>query len=126
MRRTLLAVLLAAAPLPGGSVLAEDAPDTVLSKRAETIEGLVRIVGAQAGIVLHCRALYSVDDAISDGLSRTARRALEAALGRRRAETAIAAEGQRAADEIATVGADRWCADQRDILNTEGVRVFLD
>ncbi len=83
-------------------------------------------MGAQAGIVLYCRTLYTVDDAISDGLSRTARRALEAALGRRRAETAIAAEGRRVADEIASVGADRWCADQRDILNTDGVRVFLD
>lgn len=126
MRRTLLAVLLAAAPWPGGIVLAEDAPDTATSERTETLDGLVRIVGAQAGIVLYCRKLYTVDDAISDGLSRTARRALEGAMGHRRAETAIAAEGQRVADEIATVGADRWCADQRDILNTDGVRVFLD
>jgi hypothetical protein len=126
MRRTLLAVLLAAAPLPGGSALAEDAPDAAASRRAATLDGLVRIVGAQAGIVLYCRTLYTVDDAISDGLSRTARRALEAALGRHQAEAAIAAEGRRVADEIAAVGADRWCADQRDLLNTDGVRVFLD
>ena len=126
MRRTLLAALLAAAPIPGGFALAEDTTDTAASRRTATLDGLVRIVGAQAGIVLYCRTLYTVDDAISDGLSRTARRALEAALGRRRAETAIAAEGRRVADEIASVGADRWCADQRDILNTDGVRVFLD
>ncbi|MEL6064198.1 MULTISPECIES: hypothetical protein [unclassified Methylobacterium] len=125
MRRTLLAVLLAAAPLAGGSALAEDASDAA-SQRTETLDGLVRIVGAQAGIVLYCRKLYTVDDAISDGLSRTARRALEAATGRHQAEAAIAIEGQRVAEEIATVGAERWCADQRDILNTDGVRVFLD
>ena len=124
MRRALLAALLAAAPLP--AISAEDATDATASKRAATLDGLVRIVGAQAGIVLYCRTLYTVDDAVSDGLSRTARRALETAMGHRRAEAAIAAEGQRVADEIASVGADQWCADQRDILNTDGVRVFID
>lgn len=123
MRRILLAALLAAAPVPGGSAFAEDA---ATAKRAETLDGLVRIVGAQAGIVLYCRKLYTVDDAVSDGLARTARRALDTATGRRRAEALIAAEGRRVADAIATVGADQWCADQRDILNTDGVRVFLD
>lgn len=126
MRWALRAVLLAAAALPGPSALAQDAPDGAAAKRAETLDGLVRIVGAQAGIVLYCRKLYTVDDTVSDGLSRTARRALEAAMGRQRAEAAIAAEGRRVAEEIATVGADRWCADQRDILNTDGVQVFLD
>lgn len=126
MRRILLAILLAAASLHGEPALAQDAPDETATKRAETLDGLVRIVGAQAGIVLYCRKLYSLDDAVSDGLSRTAHRALEAALGRRRAEAAIAAQGQRVAEEIAAVGADRWCADQRDILNTDGVQVFLD
>ncbi|MCJ2069932.1 hypothetical protein MKK75_14200 [Methylobacterium sp. J-030] len=126
MRSALLAVVLAAAALPGGSASAEDATDTTASKRAETLDGLVRIVGAQAGIVLYCRKLYTVDDAVSDGLSQTARRALEAAMGHRRAETAVAAEGRRVGEEIASLGADRWCADQRDILNTDGVQVFLD
>jgi len=123
MRSVLFAALLAAILLPGGPASAEE---PAASGRAETLDGLVRIVGAQAGIVLYCRKLYTVDDAISDGLSRTARRALEAATGRHQAEAAIAIEGQRVAEEIATVGAERWCADQRDILNTDGVRVFLD
>ncbi|MCJ2084402.1 hypothetical protein MKK88_00115 [Methylobacterium sp. E-005] len=126
MRRALPAILFAAASLLGGSARAQDATDTMASKRAETLDGLVRIVGAQAGIVLYCRKLYTVDDAVSDGLSRTARRALETAMGGRRAATAIAAEGRRVAEEIAAVGADRWCADQRDILNTDDVQVFLD
>lgn len=126
MRPVLLAALLAAALLHGGSAFAEDPAEPAASRRAETLDGLVRIVGAQAGIVLYCRKLYTVDDAVSDGLARTARRALEAAMGRHQAETAIATEGRRVADAIATVGADQWCADQRDILNTDGVRVFVD
>jgi|GEM_PF-1784988 len=126
MRPVLLAALLAAAPLSGGPASAEDLMEPAASRRAETLEGLVRIVGAQAGIVLYCRKFYTVDDAVSDGLSRTARRALEAAMGRYRAETAIATEGRRVSDTIATVGADQWCADQRDILNTDGVQVFVD
>jgi hypothetical protein len=120
MKRALLAAALAASALSPGAVSAQDA------KRAETIDGLVRIVGAQAGIVLYCRKLYTVDDTVSEGLSRTVRRALDAAIGRRQARTAIAEEGQRVAKTIAAVGADQWCADQRDILNTDGVRVFVD
>lgn len=125
MRPVLSAALLAAVLLPGTPAFAENTAEAA-TRRAETLDGLVRIVGAQAGIVLYCRKLYTVDDTVSDGLSRTARRALEAAMGRRRAETAIAVEGQRVADAIGTVGADQWCADQRDILNTDGVRVFVD
>ena len=34
--------------------------------------------------------------------------------------------GHEFAGEIAAVGAEQWCADQRDILNTDGVRVFVD
>ena len=120
MRRVLLAAALAASTLPSAPAMAED------DKRTETIEGLVRIIGAQAGIVLYCRKIYTVDDTVSEGLSRTVRRALDAALGRRKAQTAIAEEGQRVAKTIAEVGADQWCADQRDILNTDGVRVFVD
>ncbi|SDO48413.1 hypothetical protein SAMN05216360_12410 [Methylobacterium phyllostachyos] len=123
MKPVLLAALLSAALLPGGSVSAEEPAAT---GRTETLDGLARIVGAQAGIVLYCRKFYSVDDAVSDGLSRTARRALEAAMGHHRAEATIATEGRRVADTIATVGADQWCADQRDILNTDGIRVFVD
>jgi hypothetical protein len=124
MQRALLAALLLAAPAaPDRAAAAGEATD---AKRIETIEGLVRIVGAQAGIVLYCRKLYTVDDAVSEGLSRTVRRALEAALGPQRAREAISAEGRRVAEEIAAVGADQWCADQRDILNTDGVRVFVD
>lgn len=122
MRRALFAALLVAA-LPGETLAAEGTQDP---QRAETIDGLVRILGAQAGIVLYCRKLYTVDDAVSDGLSRTVRRALDAAIGRRRAQAAIAEEGRRVAGEIAAVGAEEWCADQRDILNTDGVRVFVD
>ncbi len=122
MRRVLLAALLVAA-LPGETLAAEGTQDP---QRAETIHGLVRILGAQAGIVLYCRKFYTVDDAVSDGLSRTVRRALDAAIGRRQAQAAIAEEGRRVAGEIAAVGAEQWCADQRDILNTDGVRVFVD
>lgn len=122
MRRALFAALLVVA-LPGETLAAEGTQDP---QRAETIDGLVRILGAQAGIVLYCRKLYTVDDAVSDGLSRTVRRALDAAIGRRRAQAAIAEEGRRVAGEIAAVGAEEWCADQRDILNTDGVRVFVD
>ncbi|MCJ2119051.1 hypothetical protein MKK65_21190 [Methylobacterium sp. J-001] len=120
MRRALLAAALAAATLSSGPTAAQD------EKRAETIDGLVRIVGAQAGIVLYCRTFYTVDDTVSEGLSRTVRRALDAALGARKARTAIAEEGRRVAKTIAEVGAEQWCADQRDILNTDGVRVFVD
>ncbi len=95
-------------------------------KRAETIEGLVRIVGAQAGIVLHCRQFYTIDDKVSDSLSRTVRPALDQSLGRKQAQAAIDEEGQRLAKEIEEVGPERWCADQRNILNTDGGRVFLD
>ncbi|TXN71478.1 hypothetical protein [Methylobacterium sp. WL6] len=95
-------------------------------QRAEKIEGLVRIVGAQAGIVLHCRQFYAIDDKVSDGLSRTVRPTLDQSLGPKQAQTAVDDEGKRLAQEIADVGPERWCADQRSILNTEGVRVFLD
>ncbi|MEE7505242.1 hypothetical protein [Methylobacterium mesophilicum] len=126
-RALLFAILLAAAPLTGAARAAGGAGDAERDvKRAETIQGLVRIVGAQAGIVLYCRRLYTIDDAVSEGLSRTVRRALDAALGHPRARDAIAEEGRRVADEIAAVGAEQWCADQRDILNTDGVRVFVD
>ncbi|TXM91263.1 hypothetical protein [Methylobacterium sp. WL116] len=95
-------------------------------QRAEKIDGLVRIVGAQAGIVLHCRQFYAIDDTVSDGLSRTVRPTLDQSLGPKQAQTAVDDEGKRLAQEIAEVGPERWCADQRSILNTEGVRVFLD
>ncbi|SFM13506.1 hypothetical protein [Methylobacterium pseudosasicola] len=120
MRRALLAAALAASILSPGPAAAQD------EKRAETIDGLVRIVGAQAGIVLYCRKFYTVDDAVAEGLSRTVRKALDETLGHRKAQTAIAEEGRRVAQTIAEVGAEQWCADQRDILNTDGVRVFLD
>ncbi|MDP4003728.1 hypothetical protein [Methylobacterium sp. NEAU K] len=120
MRRALLNTILAASTLSCAAAAAED------DKRTETIAGLVRIVGAQAGIVLYCRKFHSVDDAVSEGLSRTVRRALDTAVGRRQAEAAIAEEGRRVAKEIEAVGAEQWCADQRDILNTDGVRVFID
>ena len=109
---------------PGNAASAGE--DEVRAKRAATIAGLVRTIGAQAGIVLYCRTLYTVDDTVSEGLSRTVRRALDEALGRKEARAAIAAEGQRVAGEIATLGAERWCADQRDILSADGVRVFID
>ncbi|MEE7449481.1 hypothetical protein MRF4_17630 [Methylobacterium radiotolerans] len=122
-RALLFAAFLATIVLPGAARAAEAAEDP---KRTETIKGLVRIVGAQAGIVLYCRKLYTIDDTVSEGLSRTVRRALDAALGHSRAGAAIAEEGRRVAEEIAAVGAEQWCADQRDILNTDGVRVFID
>lgn len=93
---------------------------------AEKIKGLVRIVGAQAGIVLHCRQFHTIDDKVSDGLSRTVRPALDRSLGPKEAQSAIDDEGKRLAQEIEDIGPQRWCADQRSILNTEGVRVFLD
>jgi hypothetical protein len=95
-------------------------------KRAETIEGLVRIVGAQAGIVLHCRQFYTIDDKVSDSLSRTVRPALDQSLGQKQAQSAIDEEGKRLSKEIDEVGPEHWCADQRNILNTDGVRVFLN
>jgi nitrogen fixation/metabolism regulation signal transduction histidine kinase len=122
-RALLLAALLTTAALPDAASAAEDTKD---SQRTETIEGLVRIVGAQAGIVLYCRKLYTIDDTVSEGLSRTVRRALDASLGHHQAQSAIAEEGRRVAGEIAAIGAEQWCADQRDILNTDGVRVFVD
>jgi hypothetical protein len=67
-----------------------------------------------------------VNDAVSKGLSRTVRRALDSAIGCHRAQATIAGEVQRVASEIATVGAEQWCADQRDILNIEGVRILAD
>lgn len=51
---------------------------------------------------------------------------LGAAIARRKAPAAIAEEGQRVAREIATAGAEQWSADQRDILNIDGVRVRAD
>ena len=120
MRCALLAALLAASALSCGGAIAEN------DKRTETIDGLVRIVGAQAGIVLYSRTLDTIDDTVSDGLSRTVRRALDAAIGPKKAQAAIADEGRRVTQSIETVGADQWCTDQRDILNTDGVRVFLD
>lgn len=122
-RALLLPALLAAAVLPAAAAAAEVPKDAT---RTETIAGLVRIVGAQAGIVLYCRKFYTVDDTVSEGLSRTVRRALDVSLGHRQAQTVIAAEGRRVAEEIAAVGAEQWCADQREILNTDGVRVFID
>ena len=128
MRRILLAgpplAIMLLAVLPGSSASAGE--DEASAKRAETIAGLVRTIGAQAGIVLYCRTLYTVDDTVSEGLSRTVRRALDEALGHKQARAAIAAEGQRVAGEIATLGAEHWCADQRDILSADGVRVFID
>jgi hypothetical protein len=86
----------------------------------------VRIVGAQVGIALDSRKLYTVNDAVSEGLSRIVRRALDAAIGHHKAQAIIVEKGQRVASEIAAVGAERWCADQRDILNIDGVRDFAD
>lgn len=79
-RALLLPALLVAAVLPAAAAAAEDPKDAT---RTETIAGLVRIVGAQAGIVLYCRKFYTVDDAVSEGLSRTVRRALDVSLGHR-------------------------------------------
>lgn len=67
-----------------------------------------------------------MNDKASQGLSRTVRRALDAAIGPHKAQATIAGESQRGASEIATVGAERWCADQGDILNTDGVHAFAD
>ena len=122
-RALLFAALLGRAGGPAPPGAAEAAPDTT---RADPSGGRVRRGGAQAGIVLHCRKLYSIDDTVSEGLSRTVRRALDAGLGHQRARNAIAEEGRRVADEIAAVGPEQWCADQRDLLNTDGVRVFID
>ena len=119
--RTALAAL--ATILTAGVCAAAPAED---EQRAEKIEGLVRIVGAQAGIILHCRQFYAINDKVSDGLSRTVRPTLDQSLGPKQAQTAVDDEGKRLAQEIADVGPERWCADQRTILNTEGVRVFLD
>ena len=119
--RTILAVL--ATILTAGVCAAAPAED---GQRAEKIKGLVRIVGAQAGIVLHCRQFYAIDDKVSDGLSRTVRPALDQSLGSKQAQAAVDDEGKRLAQEIEDIGAQQWCADQRSILNTEGVRVFLD
>ena len=119
--RTILAVL--ATILTAGGCTAAPAED---EQRAEKIEGLVRIVGAQAGIVLHCRQFYAIDDKVSDGLSRTVRSTLDQSLGSKQAQAAVDDEGKRLAQEIADVGPERWCSNQRSILNIEGVRVFLD
>ncbi|TXN66439.1 hypothetical protein [Methylobacterium sp. WL6] len=109
--------------LCAGPCLAAPSP---AEEEAEMVQGMVRIVGAQAGITLYCRKTDTIDDTVSDGLLRTVRPTLDKAIGHRQAQAAIDEEGQRLAREIAEVGAERWCADQRDILNTDGVRVFLD
>lgn len=92
MRRVLRPALLAAATWPGGLAAAEDAQIAKqrAEQRTETIDGLVRIVGAQAGIVLNCRKLYTMNDTVSQGRSRTVRRALDAAVGRHKAQATIA------------------------------------
>jgi hypothetical protein len=95
-------------------------------KRAETLSGLARIVGAQAGIVLYCRKFHTIDDALSDGLARTARVALRKTLGNKRAKALIEEEGKQISREIEENGAEEWCADQRDILKTDNLQVFLD
>lgn len=58
-RALLLTALLTTAALPDAASAAEDTKD---SQRTETIEGLVRIVGAQAGIV--CTAASSTPSTI--------------------------------------------------------------
>jgi hypothetical protein len=102
------------------SVAAQD------DQNAGTISGLVRIVGSQAGIVLYCRKFYTINDPLSDGLARTAREALRKTLGSRQAKALIEEEGRRVSQEIEEVGAEEWCADQREILKTDNLRVFVD
>ncbi|WP_238270820.1 hypothetical protein [Methylobacterium cerastii] len=102
------------------------AAQTKDEEQAEMVQGLVRIVGAQAGITLYCRKAYAIDDKVSEGLLRTVRPTLDKAIGHRQALAAIDEEGQRLSKEIAEIGAERWCADQRELLNTDGLRVFLD
>jgi hypothetical protein len=87
---------------------------------------LVRIVGSQSGVVLYCRKFYRINDALSDGLARTARQALERVLGYRQAQAAIADEGKRISKEIEEVGPEEWCTDQREILKTDDLEIFLD
>ncbi|MGU3538060.1 hypothetical protein [Methylobacterium sp. A54F] len=94
--------------------------------RSEKIDGLLRIVGAQAGIVLYCGKFYTVDQTVSDALSRTVRKTLDKALGRKQAQAAIDLEGARVSSEIERVGVEEWCADQREILNADGTRIFRD
>ncbi|GJE54817.1 MULTISPECIES: hypothetical protein [Methylobacterium] len=95
-------------------------------KRDEKVVGLARVVCAQAGIVLHCGKLYTLDDRLSEGLARTARQTLDRALGPQPAANLISDESDRVSREIADVGEDQWCADQRDILNADGAKVFVD
>ena len=120
MKRARVALALA---LGAHTCLAAQTKD---EEQAEMVQGLERIVGAQAGITLHGRKAYTIDDTVSEGLLRTVRPTLDKAIGQRQAQAAIDEEGQRLSKEIAEIGTERWCADQRDILNTEGVRVFLD
>ncbi|TXM65581.1 hypothetical protein FV226_24770 [Methylobacterium sp. WL12] len=120
MKRALVALALM---IGAQTCLAASSKD---EEQAEMVQGLVRIVGAQAGITLYCRRAYTIDDKVSEGLLRTVRPTLDNAIGHRQAQAAIDEEGQRLSREIAEIGAERWCADQRDILNTDGVRVFLD
>ncbi|TXN04281.1 hypothetical protein FV222_07685 [Methylobacterium sp. WL103] len=120
MKRALVALALM---LGAQTCLAAPSMD---EEEAEMVQGLVRIVGAQAGITLYCRKAYAIDDKVSEGLLRTVRPTLDKAIGHRQAQAAIDEEGQRLSKEIADIGAERWCADQRDILNTDGIRVFLD
>ncbi|XYD07394.1 hypothetical protein R1A27_19995 [Methylobacterium sp. NMS12] len=87
---------------------------------------MARIVGAQGGIVLHCRKFHTIDDALSDGLARTAREALRKTIGSKRAKALIEEEGKQISREIEENGAEEWCADQRDILKTDNLQVFLD
>ena len=120
MKRALVALALM---LGAQTCLAASSKD---EEQAEIIQGLVRIVGAQAGITLYCRKAYTIDDKVSEGLLHTFRPTLDKAIGHRQAQAAIEDEGQRLSKEIAEIGAERWCADQRDLLNTDGIRVFLD
>ena len=120
MKRALVALVLM---LGAQTCLAAPSKD---EEEAEMVQGLVRIVGAQAGITLYCRKAYAIDDKVSEGLLRTVRPTLDKAIGQRQAQAAIDEEGQRLTKEIDEIGAERWCADQRELLNTDGVRVFLD
>jgi hypothetical protein len=94
--------------------------------RDETVDGLIRIIGVQSGISLYCRKLYTVDNKLSNVLSQRARHALDQALGREQAQAAVDEERKRVAEEISEIGAEEWCDDQRDILNADGVPVFID
>ena len=93
---------------------------------SNAVDGLLRIISAQAAITLYCGKDHTIDDALSHDLGKTARDTLQQVLGTKGLQKALDAESERRQAEIEAVGPSQWCDDQRSLLNADGLRVFSD